>query len=554
MSGPWGQSQRIHAGTSGGGARPALTGVSGLSQRIYTSTTGGPRPALSGVSGLSQRIRAPGGIVGCFDRTVWGGPALALYGSWYTWWPYPAPDGGWASGEPQYPPPGYDVPHWVLALDDHWYNWLSPFGVLDVGYIASAGTKWNGYGGYSPFGVETIAELAYDSRYWEDIGPGYLVNPFSSSTIYRGLPLDADIAIRVEVYARGRGDNNTTAFPVPWEIVQSPDDLWPDGDENGYSGEVLASGTQLGDYYFTAGDDPAPDPTVVDFVAHTNSEGVLQLSIRIPGVDAVLHEMGPLWVGPFLPAQQGVGVLFNNLTSEDVLQGGGAVPLAEAPCALGPRLWARATEQFEPLIPSDTELIWTDDPLPPPVSRTERRDASPLQYPFTLGLTGNMGEVEMVEATDGITGGYTVVRAIGCKPAGDWPYGGVATSYYGAGSGVVTSNAGVGFVMPGPGSGNGSKWTATGSGIEVEALIPATAATYDIVWAFSVSGTGTFELRVWSAETEDTTAIDSVSGVAYAQRTVAYPLKPGDVVTVWCTSGSNGHNMALRYVRIRVKG
>ena len=63
MSGPWGQSQRIHAGTSGGGARPALTGVSGLSQRIYTSTTGGPRPALSGVSGLSQRIRAPGGCV-----------------------------------------------------------------------------------------------------------------------------------------------------------------------------------------------------------------------------------------------------------------------------------------------------------------------------------------------------------------------------------------------------------------------------------------------------------------------------------------------------------
>ena len=74
MSGPWGRSQRIHAGTAGGGARPALTGVSGLSQRIYTSETGGPRPALTGVSGLSQRIRAPGG--GCFDRTVWGGPAL----------------------------------------------------------------------------------------------------------------------------------------------------------------------------------------------------------------------------------------------------------------------------------------------------------------------------------------------------------------------------------------------------------------------------------------------------------------------------------------------
>ena len=109
-------------------------------------------------------------------------------------------------------------------------------------------------------------------------------------------------------------------------------------------------------------------------------------------------------------------------------------------------------------------------------------------------------------------------------------------------SGVTTDEGGVGFVMPNPGDDNGLRWAPDGS-----AVIPPTAGSYIIDWAYSVDGSGDFECRV------NETAIDTSSG-AYDQRTVAYALKPGDVVTVWCTEGSDGGNMFLNYVRIRVRG
>jgi hypothetical protein len=110
---------------------------------------------------------------------------------------------------------------------------------------------------------------------------------------------------------------------------------------------------------------------------------------------------------------------------------------------------------------------------------------------------------------------------------------------------VVTPEGGVGFVMPSPGADNGLKWLADGS--TTSAVIPSTASSYLIDWAYSVVGSGTFECRV------NDSAVDWSSG-SFDQKTVAYPLQPGDVVTVWCTSGSDGSNMFLNYVRIRVRG
>jgi hypothetical protein len=67
------------------------------------------------------------------------------------------------------------------------------------------------------------------------------------------------------------------------------------------------------------------------------------------------------------------------------------------------------------------------------------QNADPLQYPFTIDLFYGGGKggtpIETVEVTGPSEGGYTVVRNVGCKPAGDWPSGGDAAINASSGGG-----------------------------------------------------------------------------------------------------------------------
>jgi hypothetical protein len=136
----------------------------------------------------------------------------------------------------------------------------------------------------------------------------------------------------------------------------------------------------------------------------------------------------------------------------------------------------------------------------------------------------------------------------------------------------------VAFVMPSPGDWDGLHWDdgpddgVRGRGFESDPpagdswpgtqyhVVPDTADEYAITWTFAVDVwdsclyTVSFELRLNGTAIDSVTLPNIYGSPLVSQRTVSHALAPGDVLTVWCTSGSSGDNVFLRYVRIRVRG
>jgi hypothetical protein len=226
-------------------------------------------------------------------------------------------------------------------------------------------------------------------------------------------------------------------------------------------------------------------------------------------------------------------------------------PLADSPCPLGPELWGPESSWFTALGVDDTALSLS--PLLPPVSM-----AVVNVFPFTLDVVLTSIEdphpydpVETMEMQYATDGGYEVIRGLGCKPAGDYPFGGMIAAFQHLGSGGVEGGA-VAFTMPSPGDRNGLRWIEEGSPEFEEMEVPDTAESYDIMWAFAVVEAdqvtpvpGTFELRL------NGSPIDTIASSGIGQYTTQHALVPGDVLTVWRTSGDGGY---LNFVRIRVMG
>ena len=521
----------------------------------------------------------------CFDRSWWGAPPYydtSPWGSglsgWSCEWAYPYPGGGHDFAHDA--ADGVPADQYGWGLDGRYYDgWkmhqyndglMHAFGeevVHSIEVPSNPGPKnwpmdggwapWNGRGG-SFLGVRHACNIDWG---WltgsYDMKLGYLLDPWSLVQGVYGTPgRTVRVTGRVHAhgwcYPQGPGDwyNDAHSQEIPWQAVlcSSP----PTGGFEGVDGTVVASGTQLGDIEIGGCPPSAPNQYnewgTFTFDTTIPADGVIWIGARIPGIDALLHAMGSphAWMsygqwGGYNP----VDVILTSFTAvpiDDLT--GDPVPL-EPPCVIDGQ-FSEATVGFSPMGAADTVLTLAS-PLPPAVDKANGllNDATPPILPYTVDLaqgTKFTPPVETVEVTAVAGNELTVVRGIGCKPAGDWPVGGDATI-----QNPYDSSA----YVPVPGDANGLRWLPDGS-TTASYIWAVQADSYEVIWAVQADG-GSFELRVmrWdeTTQTQSFMTLDSMSGAG--QKTVKYALKPNDYLTIWCTSGTG---VICHYVRIRVKG